>query len=84
MKTDPTRQYAMGNELVRVYTDYFFDKQSSEARCRFTVNSVTVVTANIIDHDDESIYCNHPPAYLFGDGYESMQFETELADSSNG
>jgi len=31
----PTRQYVKGNELVKVFTSYFFDKAAPTAKCKF-------------------------------------------------
>ena len=93
VRIDPSRQYVMGNELVKVYTDYFFDPSAPTARCRFVYSSDgepdIEATANIIAYDAGGVYCYHPPASRFGFGADLMGligtgFTTALAVSSNG
>lgn len=67
----PWRGFTSGNEKVKAFTSYFFDKSNAKASCKFAVvdaatgSVLAEHTVNVIEYDDEGVVCFHPPAYLF-------------------
>lgn len=79
----PYRQYVTGNEVVKVFTDYFFDKSAAKARCKFAYQGVSYLT-DIVAFDDEGVTCFIPPAYLISVDLADNGGDTMLTVSSNG
>ena len=85
----PTEGFVMGNERVKIYTSYFFDKMNEDAACIFSFTSpadglVHSHLVNVIEIDDTGIVCFHPPAYLLSEELEAQGGTTFVTVSSNG
>lgn len=85
-KIYPTRQYVKGNEIVKVFTSYFFDKAAPTAKCKFTfdpLGNAVEFTVRVIAFDSDGVMCYHPPAYLISPLLVEGG-DTQLTVSSNG
>ena len=76
--------YVLGNRIIKIFTNYFFDINSPRAMCKFEYNSKEWRTKIIENVKDSHVSCYHPPAYLIDPSLEANGGITKLSISSNG